>query len=70
MRSETSIAVIHGYPVPCEWYPDGSVIYRCPWYECTFQTSYSCQDEDLECRLQAYTQMHEHLKTHLTAPAG
>ena len=69
MRPEITTIVIHGYPAKREWRSDGRVIYHCPWYECPFQTSYSCKDEDVECRLNAYTEMHDHLITHITGPA-
>jgi hypothetical protein len=70
MRPEITTIVIHGYPVKCEWHSDGNVIYHCPKYGCPFQVRYSCKDKDVECRLVAYTQMHDHLKKHLTGPAG
>ena len=69
MKPETVTVVIHGYPVKCEWRADGNVVYRCPWYECPFQTSYFCENDDVECRLSAYLEMHEHLKEHLTGQA-
>lgn len=70
MKPETVTVVIHGYPVKCEWRADGNVVYRCPWYECHFQSGYSYKASDVECRLNAYVEMHDHLKKHLTGQAA
>jgi len=61
--------MIHGHPVWCDWQDDGTVVYRCPWDECGFQTSFPCNDEDVECRIDAYVEMHDHIKSHITNTA-
>jgi hypothetical protein len=65
MRTETQTVSIHGYPVVQEWRSDGTVVYRCPFRTCPYQTSYSCRAADAECRLNAYVGMHDHIKGHL-----
>jgi len=69
MSSETQTVSIHGYPVVQEWRADGTVVYRCPFRSCDFQTSYRCQAADAECRLQAYVEMHDHIKEHVKVPS-
>jgi hypothetical protein len=64
MEREISTIQIHEYPVKSEWLPDGKVVYSCPIHQCGFQTSFPCEAEDVECRLDAYVEMHDHLKAH------
>jgi len=57
--------MIHGLAVKVTWHSDGHVIYSCPWHGCQFQTSFPGEAEDVECRLDAYVEMHDHLKAHI-----
>lgn len=65
MARDNDKILIHGHPVWVIWTADEQVVYKCPWRECDFQTSYPCKAEDVECRIDAYVEMHDHIKSHL-----
>ena len=57
--------MINGYPVRCEWRPDGNVVYLCTSDGCAFEAGFSSDDRDVEGRLDAYVNMHDHIKAHI-----
>ncbi|MFQ5796681.1 MAG: hypothetical protein ACE5JP_16760 [Candidatus Bipolaricaulia bacterium] len=63
-REPDEVISVHGYPVEFYYDLDGEGIYICPLYDCHFRTSFQVSDQDVESRIRAYTEIHEHIKEH------
>jgi hypothetical protein len=61
-ESEIEMLSMHGLPVRQRFLTTGQIVYECPY--CSFKSRYHCHDLDIECRLNAYAEIHQHMKGH------